>query len=587
MRLRSALPRATVWVLLAAFTVALSVTLFVVLREAFLRDGQFTISVLTKALTAAGVVDVLRNSIIIVAISAVLATMVGTLLALVATKLNVRWPRLLRAVPLVPLTIAPLVGAIGWVFLLAPRTGWINILIRKFTGGEEGPLNIFSLPGAVWVTTLYVIPYVFASMSTALERTNPETLEAFLVNGTGRMEAVRRLVTGVLRPALVAGFILAALESAVQFSIPLILDVHVLTTTIYQYIQHAFPARRDLAAALAMLLLVFGVGLTLAEIAVLGRRRFTSLGGRGLSARRWTFGRRADHALEWLAVGYLLVSTVLPVGAIVLVSFQPFWKPEVRLGDLTVRHYGEMLNSSNFLSGLGNSLRLAVIGALVVVVLSLAISLLRNRVGGRTGQALYMVANLPLGIPGIVFGLGLLIVFTGPVALYGTLGALAAAYVLHFLPMGLRNIDPVVRQVGQELEEAATVSGAGRGRVLKDVTLPMVFPGVSAAAAITAILILREFPMSSLLATPTTKVASVYIVDTFENGVFPQVAVMAIVLSVVSLIGVAALQYANSRIRFSSRSRSPRIGPGGGAQATAPPLAAKRSPAEAGARSEP
>jgi iron(III) transport system permease protein len=543
--------RAATWLLFLALLVSVTAVMFAVLNESLIKDGSPTFEVITEAFSAPGVAGILRNTLVVVVVSGLGATVVGTFLAIVATKLDVKWQRLFASIPLVPLTIAPLVGAIGWVFLLAPNTGWLNAGIRLFTGGDEGPFNIFSLWGVVWVTTLYVIPYVFTTMSAALQRMNSETLEAFMVNGTGRLGSVRRVVTGVLRPALIAGLILAVLESIIQFSIPLILDVDVLTTSIYRYTQLSFPIRRDLAAALALLLLIFGVALTLAELRILGRRRYTSVAGRGLSQRTWSFGRVTDRVLKAMAVGYLLASTILPLSAILLVSFQPFWKPDFVLGDLTLDNYVDLFNSSNFRAGLSNSLRLALASAVAIVLLALIISIVRSRMRDRLGEGLYVVGNVPLGIPGVVFGLGLLIVFiNGPFRLYGTLLALGLAYVLHFLPLGIRNIDPVVRQVGYELQEAASVSGAQPWRVIKDVTIPLVMPGITAAASLVLILVLREFPMSALLSTPTTKVVSVYLVDTFENGVFPQVAAMAVGLSVVSILAVLVFQWVNRKVRF-------------------------------------
>ena len=537
--------------LLAAIVVGLGWPLGSILIEAVHKDGHFTFAVLAETLATDGLGATLANTAVVVVAASLIGTVTGVALAIVATKLQLRWAAMFRAIPLVPLTVAPLVGAIGWVFLLAPRTGWINLAIRHFTGGDEGPLNIFSLPGVVFVTSLYIVPYVFATMAAALDRINAETFEAYMLNGTGRVGAAWRVVTGVLRPALLAGLVLATIEAAIQFSIPLILNVRVLTTSIYEFVQHASPARRDIAAALALLVLLFGGLLTVLEVLILGKRRYGGLGGRGLAQQRWSFGRVTDRLLAGAAVLYLLVAAVLPVLAILLVSILPYWKPDFALADLTTRHYQRVFGSGNFVEAGLNSLGLATVGVLVVVVLALTISLARARGRGRLGQALYVAGNLPLGVPGVVLGLGALILFTtGPLPLYGSLVGLVLAYVIHHLPLGLRNIDPVVHQVGRELEEAARINGAGEARVLRDVTVPLVLPGILAGAAVTMILMLREFPMSALLATPTTKVLSVFLVNSFENGVFPQVAAMAMGLSLASMIGVVFLQWIGRRVRF-------------------------------------
>jgi len=557
MRSAKWLQQASLWLLLAVIVFALGAPLAEIMLEAVVKKGVLTTAILVETATSEGLGTILINTGIIIVVSSLAATVSGVVLAIVATKLNLRWAASFRVIPLVPLTIAPLVGAIGWVFLLAPRTGWINLILRKVFNieGDEGPLNIFTLPGVIFVTTLYIVPYVFSTIASALERTNAETFEAFMLNGTGRFGAAFRVVTGVLRPALLAGFILATLEAAIQFSIPLILNVHVLTTSIFDYVQHASPARRDLSAALALLVLLFGAVLTLAEVLILGRRRYTSVGGRGLSQQRWSFGRVADRVMAGLAVFYLLVAAVLPTLAILLVSILPYWNPDFSVSDFTTRHYIKVFNQGNFLDAALNSLGLATIGVVAVIAISLLISLVRARTRGRIGQALYLAGNLPLGVPGVVLGLGALILFTtGPIPLYGTLTALILAYIIHHLPMGLRNIDPIVHQVGRELEEAARINGAGERRVLTDVTLPLVLPGILAAAAVTMILMLREFPMSALLSTPTTKVLSVFLVNSFENGVFPQVAAMAMGLSLASMIGVIFLQWIGRRVKFGKRS---------------------------------
>lgn len=533
--------------------VAIGAPLVAILGQGAFRDGHPTLHILTEAFQRPGLPRVIRNTVIVVFASAVLAVLVGTPLALAATKLDVRWRRLFRSIPLVPLTIAPLVGTIGWIFLLAPRTGWLNIALRWVTGGPTGPLNIFGLLGVVWVTTLYTVPFVFTAMFAALERVSSDAFEAYLVNGTGRIGAVVRMITGPLRPALVAGFILAMLEALVQFSIPLLLNVHVLTTQIFDDVQQGFPPRRDLAGALSLAVLAFGVALSGAELAILGRRRFTSAGGKGLAQRHWTLGRRTDRLLEAVGIIYLLVSAVLPLAAILLVSLLPYWTPRFKLSDLTLRNYAGMFRSPNLRDALANSLELAGLGCLAVALISLAVSLVQTRSRSRLGKLLYLVGNLPFGIPDIVLGLGLLIVFSsGPVGLYGSLTALFLAYVIRFLPYGLRNVGPAVSQVAPELEEAARIAGSNRIRVLTDVTIPMVLPAVTGAAAIAFVVMLREYPMSALLSTPTHQVVSVYLVDNYENGVFGSVAVLAIGLSAVSFAGVTIFQIINSRVRMAS-----------------------------------
>src|SRR5690606_9979881 len=148
--------------------------------------------------------------------------------------------------------------------------------------------------------------------------------------------------------------ILAMVEATIQFSVPLILSYDVLTTRLYEFALWSSPARTDLASGLAIGLLLLGGALTLLEWAIIGRRRYAALSGRGLQGSSWKLGRGVKPLLKTVAVGYLLAAVVLPVCGIIVVSLLPFWTPRVKT--LTLENYQAVFTASGFQQGMENSL---------------------------------------------------------------------------------------------------------------------------------------------------------------------------------------------------------------------------------------
>lgn len=550
------------WVLLIIVGIFVGLPVLMLVLTAFQGvDGTPSLESFTAAFQQKRTWTSLLNTVVISVFATVIATIIGAILAFAATKVFQKKSWTLRILPIAPLLIANLVGAIGWVFLLAPNTGWINALLRTSGWfGESGPLDIFSIEGAIWVTALYITPFVFSVLSASLDRIGPEVFEAYVVNGSSPGVALWRVLLGPLRPALMGAMILAFVESIVQFSIPLVLQVDVLTTDIYRSI-HSANSSASIAAALTVPLVIFAIGAMLIERQVLGRRAFSGNQGRGISSRGWAVSGAVRKSYLTVSVVYVFLSVVLPLLAIVLVSILPFWKPSFQITDFTLRHYVGFFDSPMLLTPLANSVGLALVVAVAVVVLAFAISRIRVASPSGVGRALYFLANVPLAIPSIVLGLAFLVIYLRPPVsqvLFGTFAGLAIAYTVHYLPIGLRNIFPVMSQQGPQLDEAVQVSGGGTWHRLRDAAIPMTLPGMTSAFFMVAIFAVREFPMSAVLSTPQFKVVAVTLVDVSQSGTYSKVAVLAIALSVVNLLFVFISTALNSRVVTDKRSRAPK-----------------------------
>src|SRR5262249_17735873 len=187
-------------------------------------------------------------------------------------------------------------------------------------------------------------------------------------------------------------------------------------------------------------------------------------------------------------------------------------------------------------SGLGNSVVLALCGATATSLLMLVISymIVTARPTGRA--SLDFLSTIPLAMPGPVMAVALLWAYLNPpFVLYGTLWILGIAYVTAYLPYGARTITTSFRQISPELERAASVCGAGRFSRLRDILFPLVLPGVLAGWMLMFVSMLRELSASVFLFVPGTETASVALLSMWQEAMFSSVCVLSLALIAISV----------------------------------------------------
>lgn len=515
------------------------------------------------------------NTVVIAIGSAVIAVVLGTILAVSTTILPLRRfeRRILQLAPIAPLTIPALAGAIGWLYLLSPGVGWINIWIRDLTGSHAttGPISAYSLVVVAWVMGLYAVPFVYTIMASSMSRMNTELLESYQASGCSVWGAMVRAIVGPLRPAFLAACSLAVVDCISQFSVPLVLNVNTLPTYMYNEVTNV--GSYGTAAAAGLPLFVIAIALTIAQMRFSSKGgRWTTVSGRGAGVRNMSLGKKSDRVLKAITYLYLLLAGIAPFLAILTVSLLDFWRPNITFHDLVTSNYSHVFNDPLARSGLGTSLKLAVGCTLIATAVAMLVVILVERRKGPASSLLYFFANLPLGLPLVLLGLAFLVAFIqGPVVLYGTIWLLVLAYSVAFLPIAIRNIGPLFQQVGKDMEEAASVAGAGWFRSLSKITAPLVMPGIASSGALLFMLIFREFPIAAFLSTPTTNVISMALVSYNADGAWTYVAVVALFLSAVSIIVFIIANVIAGRYDLARRYRSDRRQPKGGVLTTNQP----------------
>lgn len=528
------------WVVIALIYAILVVTVIYPLIVIFLeamssKEGGLAASSIINVLSTPLVIKALKTTLITSTASVSIAAAVGVTLAWFVARTDMPGKRLFDPLNMLPFYLSSVVGALSWQAIAAPRSGLLNTLLSPIFGGPV--FNIYSVGGMVVVLALFYTPYVYLFTLGSLQSMDPALEDAARISGASIMQTAVLVTLPLSAPAILSACILVFVTSAGVFGVPLLLGSpgreHTLSTLIYNSII-AYPADYPTAAILSAALFIFTAVLTLVQIRLLRGRKFTTVTGKGYRPRMIELGR-----LRWVAFAinsiYLLM-VIVPFIVLLLISFQDVWVGAFSFDRVTIKHYIEIFFFDEVARrGLANSFVIAVIGATVAVLSCFFLALLvhRTRLPGRAG--IVGLSMIPLTIPGVVLGIGYLIVAL-QTPLYGTLAIIIIAYVVHFLPTGLRNIESLVMSMSSELDECARVCGASWWKAMARILFPLCVPGMISTWILLFVIFIREVSASIMLYVHGTETMSVALIRIMESRPLGVAAAFSVIQTIVLLI---------------------------------------------------
>ena len=503
----------------------------------------------TNFLDMIGDTKVLWNTAYVAGIATLMAVGIGLVLAWILTRTAIPGRARLERLMQLPYYMTPLVGALAWGVLASPRTGFINQFARLF-GYDADIVDIYSPFGIAWVMALFEGTVAFVMISAAMKSMDPSLEESARVLGAGKMRVAITITLPMILPGILSAVIFVFAEMLSAFAAAFVLGIParfvVVTTAIWQATS-AYPPEYGRAAAMGLsLFVILALAIGLARL-VLARGSYATITGKAFRPRPLRLGRRGWY-LAALCWAYLLVAVILPMGALLLTSFQRFATVIFADMQFTTQNYVTAMEIGTIGSALTNSLMLglivATIGSLLVGVLVWVIY--RSRIPGR-GVVEYVVM-FPQAVPRIVFGLGLLWAWLViPIPIYGTLWLLGIAYLTVLLPLGLRTLAGVVLQIDKSLEECARVCGASWSQQMRTVTLPLMRPGIVAAWLLIFISAVRELGASIFLMSANSKVIAPAIVNSWITASTELAAAMALLQTAAVFFAVVFLFRATRR----------------------------------------
>ncbi|MBV9551922.1 MAG: iron ABC transporter permease [Alphaproteobacteria bacterium] len=492
---------------------------------------------------------VLANTAFVACLATLMAVAIGFLAAwtLTRTKLPGR-PQLERLMQL-PYYMTPLVGALAWSIIAAPRTGFANQLWHG-VGGAGDLVNVYSPFGIAWVMALFEGTVAFVMISAAMKSMDPALEESARVMGAGKWRTMLTVTLPLVMPGVLGATIFVFAEMLGSFAAAFVLGLParyvVVTTAIWQAVQ-SFPPDYPRASALGIALFAVMFATLSLYRAVVRGGNFATITGKAFRPRTMAMGR-----LAWVLFGacalYVVVAVVLPLAALLLTSFQRFATVILAQSEFTFANYEAALGFGAVRAALTNSLILGVgVASIGVAVMTVLVWIIyRSRAPGHV--VVEYVVMFPQAVPRMVFGLALLWAWLNiPIPIYGTLWLLALAYFTVLLPLGVRTLAGVVLQIDKSLEECARVCGASWFYQLRTVTMPLLRPGIIAAWLLVFIASVRELGVSIFLVGPKAKVIAPSIVSSWLSSSSELSAALALLQTAAVFIALVVMFRATRR----------------------------------------
>ena len=416
---------------------------------------------------------------------------------------------------LIPLAMPGLLFSMAYVFLFMPQSGVVNVFLRQLlnaigTEFSEGPINIYSLGGMIFLDGVRGVTTVFLIVVGAFRMMDPALEEASSSAGAQGWTTLRRVTLPVLRPALLAALLYEFSSSMESFEAPLVVGlpgrVFVYSTMIYISTRDAIP-NYGLGAAFAASYFVLALVLVYFYQRATVRQpdRFTTVTGKAYRPRLIQLGKWRYAALGMFVL-YFMVSVVLPLAVLFWASLLPSYQPPSweALARLSWRNYRLVLGEPGVLRALWNTFVITFTTATCTACLAFAVSwlVIRTRLRGRLALDGFTFASH--AVPGVVVALSFILLYLRPpfryLGLYGTVWIVSLALIVQYIAFATRTTNASVLQIHRELEEAGEASGASRMQILGQITFPLIRPAFVACWIWVAAHAMRAFSVPLMLA---------------------------------------------------------------------------------------
>ncbi|MFT5481597.1 MAG: iron(III) transport system permease protein [Halieaceae bacterium] len=415
--------------------------------------------------------------------------------------------------------------------------GPVQATLRDWIGSHYSYVDVRQTWVVITVMSLVLYPYVYLLARTAFVAQGRDVLEASRSLGCGPVETFFRVALPMARPAIVAGLSLALMETLADFGTVAVFNYETFTTAIYKSWFGFFSLQAG--AQLASVLLLFVAVSLLAERGARGSARFTQS-----DIGRARFRRRLPGYKGWVLSAYAC-----------LVLAAAFAIPLLQLLFWVVADTAHLADR-RFWGLLWRSLFLASAAALLTVGLGLLLALVRRQSRGYVRLGLGVV-NLGYALPGSVLAVGIVMLLADvdryawmPLVemggwqlqpLTGSIFALMFAYWVRFVAVASGPLDSGLERITPAISEVARSLGVSRWRLIWQIILPMLRPGVLTAMVLVFVDVLKEMPATLLLRPYGWDTLAVRIYAMTSEGEWQWAAMPALTLVLAGLVPVYLL----------------------------------------------
>ncbi|MGF1575784.1 MAG: ABC transporter permease [Cyanophyceae cyanobacterium] len=517
------------WIVVLTLVILIGAPLLSVLLQAFLPGLFFGDSTVIGPGTLLQVFQrplwrvSLRNSLVLATGAMLVGGGLGTMLAILRHSYAFRCAQALDTTAWVLLIMPSFVIAQGWI-LFASRGGIAN----QWLGLDFIGQMIFTPWGLIAIMALKNYPFAYLTVAAAMRWDVANYTNAARLCGANPWRVMTSIRVPLLLPAVLSGMMLVFVDTVGDFGLPAALATSyrypTLTYSIYVAISQS-PIRFDLAGVLSIYL----VGITAVAIGIhMAVIRSSFYDFLTASAKDRELVRPVfAPLLTGIALAFVMISLVLPIGTSALVSVLesisagPIW------GNFTLRHYDAFFEpGSPFLASLRNSLAIASIAGVTALVIGVAGSYMATFVRFWLNGLIDIISTVTLAVPGVILGVGYIFVWNQPwldrldLRIYGSPIILVLAATAGAIPLAMRTTLGSFAQIPASFLAAASMQGAPLFRRLRTIVLPLAFTALLSALLASFGTTVFDLAVSSILRPPSFQVLPVTINRQFQMGNF-------------------------------------------------------------------
>jgi iron(III) transport system permease protein len=496
--------------------------------SAFFHDG-FYLRALWKSLVL-GVATVAASSVI------------GIAVAFLLVRYDFPGRRLFSYLTLIPIISPPLVGTLGFTFILG-RAGSINVLLMDIFDMLK-PINfLYGIHGVVLVETLHLFPMITLNVVDALGKIDPALEEAAESVGARGWRKFRTVTLPLLTPCYVAGALLVFIWTFSDFATPLILGVQdLLAAQAYLNIVQ-FVDRRifRMGIVISALMVILAIVFLLVARRWVGLKDYSTL-SYSVIARRRLSGPRAAGAVGVLSLVMLL--SFIPYAGVALAACSRGWSLTPLPVAYTLQHFERVIVETP--KYIVNSFLYSGLAVILCIVVGVPIAWILGRSTMRGRGALDSVNTLILAVPGTALGIAYIRAFHFD--LPGFDRGLTSFWIVMPLILAVRRLPYTVRGafsslllVHRSMEEAAASVGASGGRAFRDVTLPLIWKGIVVGGLFSFMTSLQEASAVLFLALGGWEMITNGIFAFYIAGSSSEAAALGVILIAVAAVSVVII----------------------------------------------
>lgn len=484
----------------------------------------------------------LWHSMILGVATVITSSVLGITVAFLLVRYDFLGRSLFSYLTMIPIISPPLVGVLGFTFILG-RAGTVNVLLMDAFDLLR-PVNfLYGIHGVVLVETLHLFPMITLNVVDALGKVDPSLEEAAESVGARGWSKLWRVTLPLTTPGYVAGALLVFIWTFSDFATPLVLGVQDLLApqaylNIVQFVDRRIFRMGIVISALMVLLAVFFLLAARHYVAI---KDYSSLSYTRIARRRLSTGRQT---LVVAFLSFLLLLSFIPYIGVTLASVGKGWALTPLPVAYTLQYYERVIVETP--KYILNSFLYSGLAVVICVLVGVPIAwlLARSTVPGR--GALDAVNTLILAVPGTAIGIAYIRAFHFD--LPGFDRGLTSFWIVMPLVLAVRRLPYTVRGsfaslllVHRSLEEAAGSVGASGVRTFRDVTLPLIWKGILVGGLFSFMTSLQEASAVLFLALGGWESITNGIFAFYIAGSANEAAALGVILIVVAAISVAVI----------------------------------------------